>query len=506
MSLFTIIILILLLSGLVAFILSLRNRVDWMGDIDKNEHKLYWLYPMVDLLLRKTGLNHYLKQKNRIEEAGKALTGTNKVFNWQRLYWYSKVSLSIIIIYLFLLMAFISGIQGDMHSKLVDGNYLARPNYGDGDQEVHLTVILEAEHEKVTKNGEEAKSFTEDIRLHVKERSHKKEDLEKFFQDSIEYLEIAVLGENESAKAIITDLSFCRNIPGTSILVEWKPEETNLISRDGNVKNEGIPQDGLDTKVNVILSYQEEQRDYTMDFHIMPKQYTQEEELRMRLEEEIITASERSKEEPWFILPEEVDGYRLSWMEASEDRSIILLGLGIFTAALAWIYKDKDLEKKMKLRKNQMLLDYPEIINKFTLLVTAGMTVKQAWTKIAEDYRKRKEEANIDKRYAYEEMLLTIHELSLSADESSAYEAFGRRTGLLSYMKFGTLIAQNLKKGNNQLCELLSKEAAEAFEERKETAKRLGEEAGIKLLGPMIIMLMIIFIIILIPAFMSFAV
>jgi hypothetical protein len=71
-------------------------------------------------------------------------------------------------------------------------------------------------------------------------------------------------------------------------------------------------------------------------------------------------------------------------------------------------------------------------------------------------------------------------------------------------MKFGSLISQNLKKGNKGLSELLGKEAREAFEERKEIAKRLGEEAGTKLLAPMMIMLLIVFMIILIPAFLSF--
>ena len=35
-----------------------------------------------------------------------------------------------------------------------------------------------------------------------------------------------------------------------------------------------------------------------------------------------------------------------------------------------------------------MLLDYPEIINKFNLLINAGMTIRQAWSKITEDYIK----------------------------------------------------------------------------------------------------------------------
>ena len=67
----------------------------------------------------------------------------------------------------------------------------------------------------------------------------------------------------------------------------------------------------------------------------------------------------------------------------------------------------------MKLRNNQLLLDYPEIINKFILLINAGMTIKQAWSKIPEDYRQKLNKGEINIRYAYEEMLVTLNELKL---------------------------------------------------------------------------------------------
>ena len=43
-----------------------------------------------------------------------------------------------------------------------------------------------------------------------------------------------------------------------------------------------------------------------------------------------------------------------------------------------------------------------------------------------------------------------------------------------------------------------------ALEERKNLAKKYGEEAGTKLLGPMILLLVIVMMMIMIPAFMSF--
>ena len=53
---------------------------------------------------------------------------------------------------------------------------------------------------------------------------------------------------------------------------------------------------------------------------------------------------------------------------------------------------------------------------------------------------------------------------------------------------------------------LLELEAIDAFEERKNMAKKYGEEAGTKMLFPMIVMLMVVMGIIMLPAVMAFAV
>jgi hypothetical protein len=140
------------------------------------------------------------------------------------------------------------------------------------------------------------------------------------------------------------------------------------------------------------------------------------------------------------------------------------------------------------------------------LLINAGMTIKQAWTKMSEDYLVKSLQEKGKKRYAYEEMLTTANELKLGVPENIAYEQYGRRAGLIPYVKFSSLISQNLKKGNKGFTELMMKEAMEAFKERKEAAKRLGEEVGTKLLIPMMLMLIMVFMIIMIPAFMAFKV
>ena len=66
------------------------------------------------------------------------------------------------------------------------------------------------------------------------------------------------------------------------------------------------------------------------------------------------------------------------------------------------------------------------------------------------------------------------------------------------------MLTQNLKKGSKGLLELLEQESSEAFEERRRRARAEGEKAGTKLLLPMMLMLGVVFLLILVPAFLSF--
>ena len=102
-----------------------------------------------------------------------------------------------------------------------------------------------------------------------------------------------------------------------------------------------------------------------------------------------------------------------------------------------------------------------------------------------------------------EEMKIAFNEMENGVSERAACENFGKRCRLLPYMRFAGLLGQNLTKGSVSVLPLLEQEAIDAFEERKEAAKRAGEEAGTKLLIPMAGMLVIILAMIMYAAFQS---
>ncbi len=494
---------VILLIFIIGMLISAKRKPDWIKDIDKKEHKLYYLYPLSELLLSKTGLEKILHRKNQITDSIKALYVTNKPELLQKLFWCSRISLMITVLILFNLLSLLGQLNNNSSSLLKEGKYILRPDFGEGDKEVKLNVVVEKEGNKDATEGG-VNSSTQEVRLKVEERSYSQEELTKIMKEATEFLKTKVLGENASSEYVSENLVFCNTIPGTSITVDWHPKNYSLIQSDGTILNEDIQKEGVRTSVTAILNYREQQEEYMMSFKIMPIENSDMEVLRQRLVEEINESAKESEEEAYLELPDTLEQYHLKWEGKKENNGPMLLLIGVILAIVIWIFGDKDLEKQMKLRKEQMLLDYPEIINKFTLLVNAGMTVKQAWNKIGEDYKAKTQQKHNKKRYAYEEILTTSHELKLGLPENLAYEQYGRRIGLISYIKFGSLISQNLKKGNKGFTELLMKEAIEAFEDRKEIAKRLGEEAGTKLLVPMMLMLIIVFLMIMIPAFWSF--
>lgn len=181
-----------------------------------------------------------------------------------------------------------------------------------------------------------------------------------------------------------------------------------------------------------------------------------------------------------------------------------LFKLLVFAAAAVSVLIIADKRQKQRLiikRKEQLRYDYSEMISKIALLVGAGMSVRGAWERMAVDYH----DSGKKMRYVYEEMWESYNQLRNGISELTVYEQFGRRCGTKEYLKFSTLIIQNMKKGTKDLVAMLELEAIEAFEERKNLARKYGEEAGTKLIFPMIIMLGIVMVIIMFPAMASFS-
>lgn len=479
------------------YIISLKNSKDMLTDIDKRKHRLYFLYPSASLLLKKVGLDKRLFKKAEIRRKIQALYTSEHHNSQTKLYWYKKTSLILLIIFVFSCVSMVTSLQEIISlSQKYEAN-LIRPEEGEGDSNIRLQFRME-------NNQDKEDIYEDEITIINKERIYTDQEWEEALDKAIPYLEQELLGENDTLENIHKDLNLIRDIPGTGIAVEWVPKDYRLISSSGRLMNENISSDGVDTLITAVLKYKDKRVEHTIPITIWPAQLDKSAQLYRELNKALdIRDAETGTDKQW-RLPDRVGKYSLAWQVPYNNLAFSVFIIGLAGSVILWIVMDRSLDDKIKLRNNQMLADYPDIINKFNLLVNAGMTIRQAWIKIAEDYKEKTTLRKGDRRYAYEEMLVTLHELKLGIPEVNAYEQFGIRSGLMPFMKFSSILVQNLKKGNKNMIEILKQEAMEAFHERKENTKRLGEEASTKLLGPMVLMLIIVLIIILIPAFVTF--
>ena len=154
----------------------------------------------------------------------------------------------------------------------------------------------------------------------------------------------------------------------------------------------------------------------------------------------------------------------------------------------------------MELFKRYFIEDHREEI---VLYLGAGMSIRGIFYKLSQDDQRRLQEGG-EKRYAYEEIRMLCNEMNSGVPEAKAYLHLGERCRLRQYTKLCALLTQNLRKGNSTILSALQREAEDAYEERKNIARRLGEEAGTKLLLPMIMMLVVTLVIIIVPAYQGF--
>ena len=94
--------------------------------------------------------------------------------------------------------------------------------------------------------------------------------------------------------------------------------------------------------------------------------------------------------------------------------------------------------------------------------------------------------------------------LELKSELEARFEEV-KEKGLKLDMSRGKPAADQLNLSMDMMKVLagLTEDFAKAFEERKNMAKKLGEEAGTKLMIPLFLMLAVVFVIVTVPAFLT---
>lgn len=167
----------------------------------------------------------------------------------------------------------------------------------------------------------------------------------------------------------------------------------------------------------------------------------------------------------------------------------ILSLFGFFAAGVVFYYADSKITDVIAEREIAITRDFSDMVSKMALLINAGMITREAWEEIAVT----------GDSVLYEEMKKASLDMRNGVAEVDAYIAFGNRCGVPFVKKFISMLAQNLSKGNKELVDFLKTESRMCWEEKKHLVRRQGEAAANKLMIPLGMILIGIFVMILVP-------
>lgn len=371
--------------------------------------------------------------------------------------------------------------------------YIEREGYGGEEKQIDL--LLE-------KGG-----TTEQITLNVEEQKLTNEEQKTRMEEAFEYLDAHMKGENASLNEVTQSLDFSIDYEKYPFDVEFQPEDYLLIDGEGNLKNERKELlsngysgesllEGIQTKVTVTLWYGEESDKKSYPLIIFPKE---EENLFAGVLEKLEKAEKETSYEKGFLLPVKIEEVQITRIDKGRITSVHVLVIGVMIAGLLLLREKENSRQAEQRRKEKLQRCYPWFVNELVLLLGAGMQVKNIFTVLLREHGKEK-----DLEPLMEELKIAKNSMEIGMSEEQVYYHLGRRLKLPCYIKLMTLLEQNVKRGGKGLVAIFEQEELAALEERKNLAKRYGEEAGTKLLGPMILLLVVIMCMIMIPAFLSF--
>lgn len=390
-----------------------------------------------------------------------------------------------------LLFLFLAGYVETSEHRLNDKNEIIRGEEGNRDELVELTVDA----------GELLEAYDYDIT--VPAIGITKEKAGEYFEQAKREIDDSFFSGEETAECVTTNIHMKETYADGLVKAEWNLDHYDVVDIEGEILSDEIPGDGALVQASAELSCGDEKEEYVFSFMVYPRVLTETEQLLADIQK-AVEREGAHKGKNVFTLPKAVDGVQLEWKEKKEHLVYKVLFFEIVILILlrfVMIERTKAAEKE---RRDQMSLDYCEVVSKLLILLGSGMSLKQSWNRISAQYLEKRKKKTISERYIYEEMLTTNYEIGDGESERIAYEKFGVRTNLGSYQRLVRILIQNLQTGSRGLCELLEQESVDAMEERKAFVRKLGEEAGTKMLLPLVLMLGIVIVIIMVPAMMSF--
>ncbi|MCR4717137.1 MAG: hypothetical protein K5656_08145 [Lachnospiraceae bacterium] len=426
-------------------------------------------------------IEKYIKRDSYILSTKKKLSVKNDdaIYEW----WIKRVKLLIKNAAMVVIVLGMLGIVLELTYKTdkSDKIILDRADYGQDEINYDLNACYED-------------GSTEEIKVKVSPREYSQNELEAYIDDAFKKGFKIALNENESFDMIQGPLKLVDSIDNNPARLSWELDSDSVFDSNGELLSE-ITETKLES-IRLIVRLQGVEKLQSMDIVIYPEIMTKEEMRSANLVNEISQIDASNKTKKSIAIPKAIKGVRLNKEDEKKNSSYIFLLIIIFIFLL-YMKERQDVSNEEKLRKEILISEYPELINKLVLYIGAGNTIKSSFIRISEEEDKSNP--------LYMELSAMVNEINAGVSEEKCYEKTGKRLKEQCYIRMFNLLLQNLSKGSSFVMTALKNERLKALKAKRDYAKKKGEEASTKLLFPMILLLLVSMIIVMLPALLSFS-
>ena len=379
---------------------------------------------------------------------------------------------------------------------ILAGLYLAK-NHG---RDYASDVLVREEDGKTSNVKLKAESeFGEEIiDMEILSKTYSDEEIEEMKKGFDAKLKKSILANNAAFNLINSDLNLAHEIEGFPFEIEYRIRPRGIFDSKGKLIANVDEKTDFEIEITVLLDEYEEKE--TIVGTIIPAHRSDSELFSYKLNNYLENENENSRNNKTIVLPSELDGVEIKWEKSESNKIPAIIAMTILIAGII-LFKDKLSEgENEKNRREAIISEYPEFANKYALLVEAGLTHRQVVERLGEEYKKTKKNSPL-----YEEVYKAGTEVKGGCPLTEALDNMAVNCRIREITYFVSLVKRNIKKGGKDIASDIKKAAEESTKEKREIVRRKAETAGTRLLLPMVFLLMIVFVLIMVPAFDSFS-
>ena len=160
---------------------------------------------------------------------------------------------------------------------------------------------------------------------------------------------------------------------------------------------------------------------------------------------------------------------------AGGSAGLLIFFVAILFIAAVWNLSVSKMKEAVAKRRDECVLEFPNMVSKLSLLINSGMVLREAWYLVA----------GAKDGPLYELMRKACEYMDNGESDVAAIHRFGVLSDSIEIKKFTSAMVQGIEKGNSELSDFLVTQAAELWAHKRQLALQKGEIAAGKLIIPL---------------------